>query len=483
MKISFAAPDMAMPRTVYYDQFAEAVRRNPRFVTHSAEADICFPAEDISLETNWPRFGEQASAFVRGGLDWNRFNAYADVLLASRTGLCIVNMHPFVRWPQLMASRGDVFVADVSLPNWERLLNPRTISMPALPITVGPGVVTPKTVLASFRGTASHPCREKLRAIHDGAAIRCEFVDRSNHVGRIDAMSGKADGAYLEMLAASTFAFVPRGDALFSYRFLEAMSFGCIPVILSDNWVLPFDRTVRWTEIALHPTENDIPALPRSLRAFSPERIAAIQRGVIKSFRDHFSSLDAIVETLLREIELLRVVDESTASSRNAMSLVQQNTLPGQTMQQPRNASFPPRSAAPEIPVSWGELIDKVTILEIKSGKLERVDSLKNVRRELALLQSLAAPILAAVGDIADLQLQLKDLNEKLWHVENRIREKEANDEFDAEFIELARCTYKTNDERSALKKTINERLGSSIVEEKSYSLAEYHAPERYRRR
>lgn len=123
----------------------------------------------------------------------------------------------------------------------------------------------------------------------------------------------------------------------------------------------------------------------------------------------------------------------------------------------------------PHIPVSWGELIDKITILEIKSENIARIDALKNVRHELSLLQELAEPALAS-EEIASLKSRLRVVNEELWNVEDRIREKEAAQEFDADFIALARSVYQRNDERSALKKTINERLSSAIVEEKSYA-------------
>ena len=98
-------------------------------------------------------------------------------------------------------------------------------------------------------------------------------------------MAGAKDDSYAELMAASAFAFIPRGDALFSYRLLEAMSYGCIPVILSDNWVLPFDRTIAWTDIALHVPENGVPLLPQLLRAFEPQRIAEIQQAVVGTYR------------------------------------------------------------------------------------------------------------------------------------------------------------------------------------------------------
>lgn len=129
-----------------------------------------------------------------------------------------------------------------------------------------------------------------------------------------------------------------------------------------------------------------------------------------------------------------------------------------------------PSTAQPSVPVSWGELIDKVTILEIKSERLQNAAALANVRHELALLQAVVAPVIGIGSEVAQLRSRLKAVNETLWEIEDRIREKEAAASFDAEFIELARSVYKTNDERSALKKRINAQLRSEITEEKSYA-------------
>lgn len=120
-------------------------------------------------------------------------------------------------------------------------------------------------------------------------------------------------------------------------------------------------------------------------------------------------------------------------------------------------------------PVSPGELLDKITILEIKSERIEDADKLKNVRYELELLTRLwneAVP----EADLAAERAELKSVNEKLWVIEDDIRDKEAEKSFDAEFVELARSVYYTNDRRAAVKKQVNLKLGSAIVEEKSYS-------------
>jgi len=120
-------------------------------------------------------------------------------------------------------------------------------------------------------------------------------------------------------------------------------------------------------------------------------------------------------------------------------------------------------------PVSFGELIDKITILEIKSERMTDAAKLANVRDELALLNALWQRDPASGTDIAAERAELKRINEALWEIEDEIRLKERDQAFDARFIELARAVYHTNDKRAAVKRAINLRLGSRLVEEKSY--------------
>lgn len=122
------------------------------------------------------------------------------------------------------------------------------------------------------------------------------------------------------------------------------------------------------------------------------------------------------------------------------------------------------------VKTSPGEYLDKLTILEIKSERMSDPAKLANVRRELELLRSDWAASPLARHDVAALVGELKAVNEALWEIEDRIRLKEAEKAFDGEFIELARSVYRTNDRRAALKRELNVRLGSEIVEEKSYA-------------
>jgi hypothetical protein len=122
----------------------------------------------------------------------------------------------------------------------------------------------------------------------------------------------------------------------------------------------------------------------------------------------------------------------------------------------------------PHAPISWGELIDKVTILEIKVAKLAEASARANAAHELGLLREIAAPVLED-AQIANLANRLKLQNEALWDIEDRIRGKERAGQFDGDFIALARSVYQSNDRRGALKRDINLVLGSSLIEEKSY--------------
>lgn len=124
----------------------------------------------------------------------------------------------------------------------------------------------------------------------------------------------------------------------------------------------------------------------------------------------------------------------------------------------------------PRIPVSWGELIDKLTILEIKSERLTTgAEALANVELERRLLDSVAACRLAAVPRLLELKAELRTVNQALWDIENDIRQRDALHQFDDRFVDLARSVYRQNDRRASLKRSINKLLGSAIVEEKSY--------------
>lgn len=121
------------------------------------------------------------------------------------------------------------------------------------------------------------------------------------------------------------------------------------------------------------------------------------------------------------------------------------------------------------VPISPGELLDKITILEIKSERIVDPQKVANVRHELGLLSKVWSDSVTEDTTISDLHQLLKSINEKLWEIEDDIRDEERHDRFSERFVELARAVYVTNDKRAQAKKDVNLHLGSDIVEEKSY--------------
>jgi len=124
----------------------------------------------------------------------------------------------------------------------------------------------------------------------------------------------------------------------------------------------------------------------------------------------------------------------------------------------------------PLIPISWGELFDKITILQIKLENLQDKNALKNVKNEHDELFKIFNNNFLEDDNAIRLLADLKNINKILWNIEDDIRDKERHKTFDEEFIELARSVYITNDERSRIKRNINNTFGSQFIEEKSYS-------------
>jgi hypothetical protein len=121
------------------------------------------------------------------------------------------------------------------------------------------------------------------------------------------------------------------------------------------------------------------------------------------------------------------------------------------------------------IPVSWGELIDKITILEIKMNRIQDVEKLDNISKELEALNLIFNQNCSELELVGQLKTELRTVNEKLWEIEDDIRKCEKGKNFSQRFIDLARAVYMNNDQRSVLKREINIVLKSELIEEKSY--------------
>ena len=121
-------------------------------------------------------------------------------------------------------------------------------------------------------------------------------------------------------------------------------------------------------------------------------------------------------------------------------------------------------------PVSFGELLDNIAILQIKAERMKDPEKVANVRKELDALSATWLQHPAAQQQIPELRADLKAVNERLWEIEDAIRACERDHDFGPTFVELARSVYKTNDRRAALKRRVNELLGSRLIEEKGYT-------------
>ena len=124
----------------------------------------------------------------------------------------------------------------------------------------------------------------------------------------------------------------------------------------------------------------------------------------------------------------------------------------------------------PTVEISWGELIDKITILEIKEQRLTSPAAVANVRKELAALNGAVSELKPAPAELGALKEDLKSINEALWDIDNRTRAREAAKAFDQQFVELTRSVYLNNDKRALIKRRINELLNSGLIEEKQYT-------------
>ena len=313
LTVGLILEDARAPRTVFYEKLVDAICSHPRF--RRSGARVAVPAEDTAQETNWPRYDRGQGAYVRGAphdlAAGGHFDRYLRTIVdyaranPSQT-ILVVNMEPWIRLPLLFRTVPNVIVADAGLAWHERALNPRTIGMPALPmVAAAKGETRKRDILASFRGAPSHPVRLALASLADQPGFSVSIVDPKEREGKVDALAGRTDALYEELIDRSVFSLVPRGDALFTYRMLEVMARGSIPIILADGWVLPLDRVIDWDRISLRFHHDAVPQIPEILRSLSEAEILSMQAGVKLAYEERLSGLPAIVNSLLEEAELL----------------------------------------------------------------------------------------------------------------------------------------------------------------------------------
>lgn len=293
-------------QTRWYRRLLAAFKALPCHTDVVAEADVIVPAFDVACETNWPYYGEPQRAFVHGSFATYQRQVVPTVaayLDRFRTrAVLLIDMNPFSPLLKAFGKRRNALFGFASADR--RLVRPGIdFGVPAFPLYAGDaapaGGVRP--LLASFIGYNSHPVRARLRALDDGKEIIVRLAERRGYVGcvSIDETAGtSAAVADFDRLArASVFSFVPRGDALFSYRLLEVMRCGSIPVILSDGWLLPFADLIDWSTCAVVAAEADAGGLAATLRAMPAAEIARRQAAVAAAYRTHLAGFEEVART------------------------------------------------------------------------------------------------------------------------------------------------------------------------------------------
>ena len=172
-----------------------------------------------------------------------------------------------------------------------------------------------RPLLCSFKGVDSHPCRKPLYALHNGEDIVCIDATAERQPEALQKMLGRADFEYPDLTSASKFVLCPRGDDVYSFRFVEALSCGAVPVISGDGWVLPFSELLDYATFCVLMAEADAAHTATRLRTIGPPELRALQAEGRRVFDAHFATIERQLETLL-QIEALRQSEDASQARR-----------------------------------------------------------------------------------------------------------------------------------------------------------------------
>ncbi|BAD79642.1 hypothetical protein syc1452_c [Synechococcus elongatus PCC 6301] len=293
-------------RTVWHDRFFTVLKHHPARTEKVEQADYIFLDADFALETNWPYYGSQRKAILKG----DRFPTDEEILAflfdhpVSGYGkpLVLINMNPLAQWPAIAQVLPDVVVVSHchTLGNYRVGIDVSFPPMPLLDQHCYPS--RDRSTLLSFRGANSHPVREQLQRLHQPPEIAAELIQQSywgtlNYVDEAEGLSAEQQ-VYTDLIARSRFSVAPRGHDIFSYRLLEVMAGGAIPVILADDWVLPFSELLDWSEFSLSVAEDRCWELPQLLQAISTDQWQVMQQHLQQVYQHYFYSLARQVQTL-----------------------------------------------------------------------------------------------------------------------------------------------------------------------------------------
>lgn len=311
LRFHLAEEPAPLCRTRWHAAVTDALAAHPWRTADPAAADLLFPGFDSGDETNWPLYGNQRSAVLVGVERYmEHFRRVVPERIAALPSLppgrfhVVFDMGPRSGFPERFAHRRDLVMALGSATEG-RFRVGQDVAFPASAILRfdREGVASNAgTRLVVFMGADTHPLRRQLATLDDGRDVVIRLKRDRAYFGRASIATPLADPAiadYAELLQGSRFGFVVRGDAPFSYRLLETMAAGAIPVVLSDGWVLPFGEVVDWGAVAVRVPESEWASVVERLRAIPDETVLAMRRSAIAAYRRHFATIERQVDTLL----------------------------------------------------------------------------------------------------------------------------------------------------------------------------------------
>ncbi|MFQ5962990.1 MAG: exostosin family protein [Candidatus Scalinduaceae bacterium] len=294
--------------TKWYDLVHKSLETHKQRVVDPKEATLLFPGFDTACETNWPEYGHADKAFIKGKLTdfseapgqlrklefWNGPKRHV-----------LFDMNPFSNFTKMFEYE-NVILASSSLSN-DNYRKGIDVSFPASPTTKIPAHFTrQEKYYLTFKGAISHPFRLNFLKFHNNDDIIIKLLDhnKSGHT-RPWATGQENNREYLDLLSNTRFSLILRGDALFSYRLLEVMAFGTIPVIFTHGWVLPFSEILDYGSFSVIIDPEDWHNTISILNSYTDRQIETMRKKVKTVYDKHFSTIDKQTETLIYILDKL----------------------------------------------------------------------------------------------------------------------------------------------------------------------------------
>ena len=322
--------------TKWYDTVYNALEKHKQRVLDPDDATLLFPGFDTACETNWPDYGHMTNAFIKGKPTDFRETPGLLRKLEFWNGPkwhVLLDMNPFSGFPGIFKHENVILSANsLSGDNYRKGID---VSFPASPTMKGNDhLIQSEKYFLTFKGAISHDFRLNFLDFHNNKDIIINLLDHNKTNHKRPWVTGQEDNnEYLDLLINTRFSLVLRGDALFSYRLLEIMSLGTIPVIFTHGWILPFSEILDYDSFSVIIDEGDWPDTISILNSYTDEQIKTMRTNVKMVYDKHFSTIEKQVDTLIYILGKLhspgnsKIREDFENYSKEVMSLHRQGVL------------------------------------------------------------------------------------------------------------------------------------------------------------